>query len=180
MDPRARRGILVLLVAAVVVIVIALLNGGGGDNGNGGPVPPTIASGSDLTDLAKDAGHTVYWAGERPGTRTEFQEDQDGNVYIRYLPLRGNPASQRSKSLTVGSYPVGNAVAGLEVVANRPGENTYKLPTVPGAIAVSSVNKPTSIYVAFPGSAVQVEVFDPDPARGLQTVMQGEITRLGG
>jgi len=164
-------------VIAVVVIAIVLISGSGSDNG-GGAVSPTIASGDDLTKLAGDTDHTVYWAGNKPNTRTEFERTSDGNVYIRYLPPTGDPASQRNRSLTIGSYPVGNAVAGLEVVAKRSGENTYTIRTVPGAIAVSSVNKPTSVYVAFPGSAVQVEVYDPNPAVALQTVLQGEIVPL--
>jgi len=177
-NPRARGLLLLVLVIAVVVIAIVLISGGGGGGNGGGAVSPTIASGDDLTKLAGDTGNTVYWAGNKPNTRTEFERTSDGNVYIRYLPPTGDPASQRSRSLTIGSYPVGNAVAGLEVVAKRPGENTYTIHTVPGAIAVSSVDKPTSVYVAFPGSSVQVEVYDPNPAVALQTVLQGEIVPL--
>ena len=34
---------------------------------------------------------------------------------------------------------------------------------------------PTSVYVAYPGSKVQIEVFDPDPARALRLVTSGHI-----
>jgi hypothetical protein len=177
-NQRARMVLLGVLGVAVVVIAILLISGGGDDNGGGGAVSPTLASGDDLTNLAKDAGHVVYWAGERPGTRTEFQKDSEGNVYIRYLPQSGNPASERNSSLTIGSYPVGDAVAGLEVVAKRPGANTYKLPSTPGALVVNNDNKPNSVYLAFPGSSVQIEVYDPNEAEALKTALQGEIVPL--
>jgi len=163
---------------AVIAIAVLLISGGDSDDNGGGAVAPTLASGDDLTSLADDAGHTVYWAGERPDNRTEFEKDNDGNVYVRYLPQSGNPASERNNSLTVGSYPVGDAVAGLEVVAKRPGANTYKLQSAPGAIVVNNDNKPNSVYVGFPGSAIQVEVYDPTPGEALKIVLQGEIAPL--
>jgi hypothetical protein len=177
-NTRLRAILLGVLAVAVIVIAIVLITGGGDDNNGGGAVPPTLASGEDLTNLANETNHSVYWAGEQPGTRTEFERDSDGNVYVRYLPQTGNPASERNSSLTVGSYPVGDAVAGLEVVAKRPGANTYKLQSVPGALVVNNDSKPSSVYVAFPGSAVQVEVYDPNPADALKAVLSGEIVPL--
>jgi hypothetical protein len=175
---RGRVLLLGVLAIAVIVIAVLLIAGGGGGDNKPSAVSPTIASGAELRKLASESGHTVYWVGERPGMRTEFERDADGNVYIRYLPATGNPASERNGALTIGSYPVGNAVAGLEVVAKRPGTNLYNLRSSPGSIVVNSDSKPSSVYVAFAHSPVQVEVYDPVAADSLRAVLQGEVEPL--
>lgn len=172
-EGRQRAVILAVLAVAVAVIAFLLLRG---DDNGGGPVEPTVASGEDLRELAEDAGHEVYWAGERPNTRIEFEEADDGLVYVRYLPETGDPAADRDRSLTIGSYPVGDAIAGLEVVAGRKGTTRQELPG--GALVVTNENRPTSVYLAYPGSPIQIEVYDPDSAKAMQVAVSGDVIPL--
>jgi len=176
---RRRFAILAVVAVAVLVVAYLLLSGGDDDDDDGsGPVAAGVLSADELRERAGDVNFTVYWAGPRDDTRLEFERTDEGNVFVRYLPEEGDPADERSDSLTIGSYPVGDAVAGLKVVAKRPGAETYDLPGEPKAIVVSNENAPNSVYVALPDSAVQVEVYHPDPKRALETVLSGEVVPL--
>src|SRR5262245_61692385 len=73
----ASSGLTGLLVFAGLIVlagaVVWLLVRGGDDEAT--PVDkPVAASTADLQRVAKDAGHPVYWAGERPGSTYELMK----------------------------------------------------------------------------------------------------------
>ena len=45
-----------------------------------------------------------------------------------------------------------------------------------GGIGVYSSSQPTNVYVAYPGSNLQIEVFDPSAKRAQQLVASGQVT----
>lgn len=94
-------------------------------------------------------------------------------VYIRYLSVDARLGDPRGIFLTIGTYPVAHAYAETERVALERGAWTHRLPG--GGIAVSRASRPTSVYLSYPRSPVQVEVYDPDPARARQLVLSGRV-----
>jgi hypothetical protein len=168
---------------AIVVTVAALAGLGvwlvvrGDDSTPGTPQaattqPPLSVTGSTrvsevgLRRLAGALGTPVYWAGNRPGVRYELTETPEGRVYVRYLP-KGVAAGALDPYLTVGTYPVDDAFAVTRAAASRPG--SVKVAVGAGGVAFYSTSRPSNVYVAFPRSAVQIEVYDPtgETARGL-------------
>jgi hypothetical protein len=111
-----------------------------------------------LKKLAAQLGHPVYWLGPRPGTTLELSRTPDGRVYIRYLRQGVAPGSSKA-FLSVGTYPVRRATAATKAEAKKAGAVKITLPG--GAVAFSTKARPTNVYVAFPGSDEQVEVYDP-------------------
>jgi hypothetical protein len=113
-----------------------------------------------LRALGAQLGRPVYWAGPERGVTYEFTETADRRVYVRYLPAGVAAGSPRS-FLTVGTYPVANAFAVTRAAARRQG--SVKVPLGGGSrgVAFYSASRPTNVYAAFPGSAVQIEIFDP-------------------
>jgi hypothetical protein len=170
-----RVALLAVLAVAVAVIAYLLISGGGGSNSDNAK-SARIVTGADLRDLAGEVGHPIYWAGERPGTRLEFHEDPDGNVFVRYLTGDAAAGDPNQRFLTIGTYFTGNAVSGLEVVAKRKGAITAPLPG--GGIVVTNTSTPTSVYLADQGSDYQVEVYDPDPRTALRLATSGEVVPL--
>ena len=123
----------------------------------------SAASVAQLRSLPDQTGHAVYWAGPLEGHTYELTRPTDGNVYVRYLP-RGVPVGDRPARLHDGRHlpptrrPEGPAPAGA---ATRRGD----LPLADGGIAVYGRDRPSSVYLAFPGEDVQVEVYDPSPGK---------------
>jgi hypothetical protein len=65
----------------------------------------------------------------------------------------------------------------LQDLAKQPNEKSVPAPG--GGIAVYATNAPTNVYVAFPGSDEQIEVFDPSAKRALRLVKTGRVAPVG-
>jgi hypothetical protein len=130
-------------------------------------------SAQELAELPATVGHPVYWAGPTRDFTYELTRTSDGRIYIRYLPAGVSIGSNQPKYLTVGTYPLMNALAAVRGIAKRLHVTPMKLSG--GGAAVQDTKHPTSVYFAYPGSDYQIEVFDPSPARALQLVVSGKI-----
>jgi hypothetical protein len=99
----------------------------------------------------------------------------DGRIYVRYLPAGVKVGVARPEFLTVGTYPQTHALAVLKAAAAK-GSETIELE---GGGLARIDEKPTSIYLAYPGEDLVVEVYDPDAARARQLVTSGRIVPVG-
>jgi hypothetical protein len=130
------------------------------------------ASPPSLRALAKASGHPIYWAGTQPKVKYELTQVTDGRIYIRYLP-KGVPLRTKHVYPIVATYPVPNAYKAVRTAAKESGAVTFRAPR--GGLAVYNQSAPTNVYLAYPGSKYQVEVFDPNPSRARQLVRSGTI-----
>lgn len=163
----------VALVALSALSAGLLLRGGSGpDTG------PTTADAAQLRDLSGSLGHVVYWAGyPSRGTELELTQATNDSVYVRYLDGTAEVGDPGRGFTTVGTYLVPTAFAALSREARRPSTITRDLPG--GGLAVMDLNRPRSVYLAWPGSGYEVEVFDPSPKRALDLVLSGAIAPVG-
>jgi hypothetical protein len=122
-------------------------------------------------------GFPVYWAGEIARRALELTNAPGSRAFVRYLPPGTRAGDPRARFTTVATYAVGNGVAAVTRVSHEPGAVTIHAPG--GAVAISSSARPTSVYVAFPGSSSEVEVFNPDPATARFLVTSGKIVPVG-
>lgn len=177
-------GIRRLRVGAVIAIVLAVglvawlifRDDDSSDNTPQGPVS-SAASEDQLRALPQETGQPVYWAGRRGGYTYELTRTNDGNVFIRYLPAGVQPGAQQPDYLTVGTYPRRRALAQLRRLARRQGSVDFEAPN--GGLAVYSRDRPNSVYVAFPGEDVQIEVYDPRAQRARSIVREGRVRPIG-
>jgi hypothetical protein len=140
----------------------------------GGPVAATPGA---LRSLSAEVGHPLYWIGNEPNTTYELTRTSGGRVFIRYLPP-GVPIGVRQARYTiVGTYPVANALGVLRRLSKRHGEKRLLVPR--GGLAVYSTSTPTNVYVAYPDSNLQIELFDPSPERARQLVTSGRVGPVG-
>ena len=177
-NPRARVGAIVA-VAALVAIGVWLVvrhNDNGSSSGaiaTGPAIGPVAATQDRLRQLADQEGHDVYWIGPEGNTTYELTRTSAGRIYVRYLP-NGVPVGVDKPDYTiVGTYPVPNATSVLQGLAAKSGENKLSVPN--GGIAVYSSAQPTNVYVAYPGSNLQIEVFDPSAERAQRLVTSGQV-----
>lgn len=163
----------VILAAVLVAVVAFILISGGDDNSGSGSKNVVSADAAKVQELAAEQGHPIYWAGPAGAQPIEWTDLPDGRVYVRYLTGGAEIGDPRPQFLTVGTYPVGNGVAALRKADKVPGSRTFSVGG--GGIALVNRNGPTSVYLAYPGSKYQIEVFDPVPGRALKLVTSGEI-----
>ena len=184
--PRSRRRLApwiggAVVVVAAIVLAVVLLGGGGDDDDDGAAAarraPAVAATARTLAALPADVGHAVYWVGARPGTTYELTRTRSGRVWVRYLPAGVPVGTDDATYLTVGSYPQRDALTTLEANARAQGVAPVALPD--GGRAFQDPGRPTSAYAAFPGSDVQVEVFDATPGRALRLIRAGLLAAVG-
>ena len=170
-SPEIRIGTVVALAIIAGLVVWLLVRG----NDNSTPASRSsvqAASAKDLAALSTTVRHPVYWAGPAPGYTYELTRTPDGRIYIRYLHS-GTPLGSRRPVLAIGTYPLKDAPAAISRIAAQQRSKAMRLKG--GGLAVQDTKHPTSIYLAYPGSNYQIEVYDPSPARALQLVVSGKI-----
>jgi hypothetical protein len=178
-NPQLRVGAVVVVAVLVAIGVWLLVHGGGSSGGNsttganGPSLGPEAATPQRIQSLAADEGHPIYWVGPKDGTTYELTRTSSGRIFVRYLPS-GVPVGTKKAGYTiVGTYPVANATGVLKGLAKQPDEKTLSVPG--GGIAVYSSSTPTNVYVAYPGSNLQIEVYDPSAQRAQQLVTSGQV-----
>jgi hypothetical protein len=132
-------------------------------------------SGQSLHALSESIGRPIYWAGARNGVTYEFTETADHRIYVRYLP-NGVEAGSPHPYLTVASYPVANAYQVTRAASRKAG--AVKVEGPGGAVAFYTRSRPTNVYLAFPGSDVQVELYDPAGRALPNLVAAGKVKLL--
>jgi hypothetical protein len=167
-------------IAALVVAASAFaLVAGCGDGSDSDSSRRTSAGGAEivsadsLRQTASEGTTPIYWAGEQEGTELELSQPDKNRTYVRYLTGDAEAGDKRADFLTIGTYAQPNAVASLRRQSKRSGGTIAK---APGNVTVYyDRNNPQSVYLAYPGAPVEVEVFDPSFKRALRMVESGQI-----
>jgi len=176
--PDVRIGAVVAVALAMAFIVWLIVRGGGGSSGatkttTTSPLAaaPHAATVSELRALAVRAGHPIYWAGPKSGRTYELSVTSSGRFYVRYLP-HGVSIGNKGAYPFVGTYPFPNAYGALKTLAKH---SDASFPVPGGGLAVYSNSTPTNVYVAFPGTNEEIEVFDPAAAHARALIASGQI-----
>jgi hypothetical protein len=163
-----------VLIVVALILVLAL---GGGDDSSNSESGPQVLSLDALREDVSGQTPPVYWAGEQPGAQLELSRPADGRTYVRYLTGGAKAGDERPDFLTVGTYFHADPVKALKrqaqgaegVIATAPGNATVYF----------NRDEPHSVYLAYPGVEVEIEVYDPDFTRALQLVNSGQIIPVG-
>jgi hypothetical protein len=179
--PELRVGAIVAVaLAAAAVVWLLVRDDSGGSSAktpNVAAVPAVSASPGRLRDLSVEAGRPIYWLGPQADRTYELTRTTLDRIYVRYLPSGVAVGTTEAKYPLVGTYPVDSAYDVLTQLAKRSGESSFTAPK--GGFAVYSTERPTNIYLAYPGSDVQIEVFDPSAERARELVASGHVVPVG-
>ena len=166
-------------LAAIAVLVACAAAGCGGKKATttvsaiGQSPTAKEATPDELRSLSGELGHPIYWLGEESGHIYELTQLKDGRIFIRYLPHGVPIGSTQAIYTIVGTYPVRNAYNVLKKLAKKPGELSFAAPH--NGLAVFSTSRPTNVYLAYPGSNLQIEVFDPSSQHARNLIMTGQV-----
>jgi hypothetical protein len=174
---KIRTYIALALVGLAAILLVAWLVSGDDDSSSSSSGEARVVSADELEDAVAGEAEPVYWAGEEEGTELELSQPEEGLTYVRYLSDGAEAGDQRAEFLTVGTYVQPDAVKALRRQAK---ESDGVLGTAPGdGVVYFNRNQPASVYLAYPGVDVQIEVFDPSFTRALQLVNSGQIVPVG-
>jgi hypothetical protein len=159
-----RHRVYVVLAVLWSALVVAAAAGGAaamllGRDDESSAIPagvPVAVSGKALSAFAASHAAPVYWAGGLPSRRLELTTSRAG-TFVRYLPAGVQAGDPRPTFTTIATYPLPNAYATAAGRRKQPGMASRKTPG--GGLAVWNRDKPTSVYVAFPGVSHLVEVY---------------------
>jgi uncharacterized membrane protein len=167
-----------LVAVAAVAVVLTLLLGSDDavDAVEPKPGTPVGVSATALREYARSADGPVFWAGELPGTELELTRTNRRETFVRYLSGDARVGDARPAFATVSTYLYERAYEVTAKSGKRRGMVSRDAPD--GGIAVWSKRRPTSVYVAYPGSDRLVEVFDPDAERARELVLSGQVSRV--
>lgn len=167
------------IVAAAVTAALLAGCGGGSDSSSSSSTRPgaaEIVSPDSLRETASEAATPIYWAGEQDETELELSLPEKDRAYVRYLTGGAEAGDKRADFLTIGTYAQPNAVTSLRRQAKRSGGTIDHAPG--NATVYYDRDNSGSVYLAYPGSPVEVEVFDPSFQRALQLVESGQIVAV--
>jgi hypothetical protein len=174
---RIRSYIALALVGVAAILLVVWLTSGNDDSSKGDSGAAEIVSVNSLRDAVAGGDTPVYWAGEQQGTEVELSQPGEGRTYVRYLTGGAKAGDPRADFLTVGTYAHAEPVAALRRQGREPGG---VLGSAPGkAVVYFNRDQPNSVYLAYPGVDVEIEVFDPNFTRALQLVNSGQIVPVG-
>jgi hypothetical protein len=164
------------LRTAVLVVLLLLTLGlvGCGDEKEQLTPGAKILTQPELQATVASLGYPVYWLGPREGTEYEYTHRADGRVYIRYLKP-GTTAGAHDLFLTVGTYPMADAYQVVKKIGKLPDADKVK---VKGGTGAQSQKKPESVYVAFRGKDLEIEVYSPDQGVALSEVTNGNLEKI--
>lgn len=181
--PSVRLGaVIALAIAAGLVAWLVFRDNGSSSTSRttptttAGTAKPLAVSEKGMRTIA-GLGVPIYWAGARSGSTYEMTKTTDDRVLIRYLPA-GTKVGASGTFLTVGTYPMKNAFTITSGLAR--GSGAVAIPIGHGAVAFYSKKTPTNVYVAYPGSNYQIEVYDPTTRAAQQLVFSGQIVPVVG
>ncbi len=167
---------LVALVAAGLLVFLGtrLL----GDDDDDEPAVPVALSESELTGAAGELGPTVYWVGPQPAiSEYELTKTDDGRIYIRYLTEGKDAGDPGADFLTVGTYPVPNALTHLQ---DAEAKGQAKAISKQAGYSVLESASGQSAYVVFDDHPdLEIEIFDPQPGKALELAKSGSLRPLG-
>jgi hypothetical protein len=171
--------ITVRTLAILIVLFVAGTAGGitlllrHGDAKPAAVVPPTdvptVLSADELRTVAESS--PLYWAGVLQHRRLEVTTTERG-TFVRYLPAAVR-VGKREQALTIATYELEDAWNLAQQAAHSADARERHL--ADGRIAVWRTTRPTSVYLAQPGSTVLVEVFDPDARKARHLSLAGLI-----
>ena len=140
------------------------------------PGTPAIVAENEIAAVAKAAGHDVYGIPAPPATRLEVTRGSRGEVWVRYLSGDAQAGDRRADFLTVGTDRQAGALDAARVAAEGAQTRSTELPG--GGLMLWSLDRPTRVYFARPGSELLVEVYSPDPEQAKGLVRGGAVAPL--
>jgi hypothetical protein len=171
--------VLLVVLSAALLVAVAVLLMRDDDPVSLTPGEPQLVSAEELSEVADQSDHPVYWVGERDGVDYELTETTAGQIFVRYLEGDAAAGDERADFVTVATYPSKDGVAEIKQAVRDTsrarlgrGDN--------GAFLLIDPSSSRSAHLAYPGAdSPQIEVYSPVPGEALRLASRGVVQPLG-
>jgi len=137
---------------------------------------PRLVSSDEMVGIPDEIGHTMFWAGERPGAEVEVRHDLIGNTHVRYLTGGAEAGTPEQTYLDIGTYPFEGAGEATRRLAGQQGLTRVE---AGDAIGFYDPARPTNVFLVFAGEPdYQVEVYHPEGEGALEVALSGDIVPM--
>lgn len=161
---------LATLVAILLVVWLLVDDSGSTETESSASTEAEIVSVESLRSAAEET--PIYWAGPPEGAELELSRPSTDRTYVRYL-TDDAAAGDPQRFLTVGSYRLADPVAALRSQGRQPDGVIVSAPDE-GTVYFSK-QRPESVYLAYPGTETQIEVYAPDFKEALELATSGRV-----
>lgn len=131
---------------------------------------------SELIAAVKKTGLEIYWAGPVNGAKYTLSIPADGQAYVRYLPNGDGLSDTKPNYVVIATYTTVDAFTTTQSAGNQ--SNGVVFINRQNAVVYYSKSMPTNVYVAYPDSKYQIEIFDPLAAGALDIASKQGALRL--
>lgn len=114
---------------------------------------------NELIDAVKKLGIDVYWAGPVKDAKYTLAVPVEGQAYVRYLPNGDGLSDTKPNYVVIATYTTVDAFTATQAAGNQTDGLTFI--NSEGAAVYYSKDSSTNVYVAYPNSNYQIEVFNP-------------------
>jgi hypothetical protein len=169
---RSPYAVAALAVVAAAVVVALLVSRGDDNSSDGERGRASGVSVAELRALSRKLDQPLYWVGKKRSYTYELT-DTGKRMYIRYLPPGVAVDDERPNFLTVGTYRYTDPIARLRAYRRERGATVRDLGS--GGVAAVPRSRSRTVYLAFPGEELLVEVYAPSPARARRLAFSGRV-----
>lgn len=146
-----------LTAVAFIILKPVLLDGQLSVNGQ--TLGQVALTESQLRDLVKREGVVAYWSGPQENALYSLVINNNHQVFVRYLPNGKGLEDTEATYRVVATYPQADAFTVTKAAGNQ--ANAISFINGDGAQVFYSKTLSANVYLAYPDSPFEVEVFDP-------------------
>lgn len=133
---------------------------------------------SQLVGLVNDEKISAYWAGPRVGYFYTLDNTVKNRSIISYV--EANPPAEKAPLNTrlIATYYSKGAFTNSVLAAGKSGNTGFR--NEDGSVVFYQATRKTDVYLAFPKSDYQIEIYDSTMGQALSlAILKDQITRIG-
>lgn len=153
------------ITVGLTLLIQSFFNLGFNNSGTVAGADQVVLTEPELRQIVSQLGQTIYWAG--PMTNAKYTLNvNDTSAFVRYLPEGEGAEDTGMNYLVVATYEVNGAFDAVRTAGNE--QDGISISNSDGAAVYYNKAIPNNVYLAYPNTNFQIEIFDPAAERALQ------------
>ena len=154
-----------LISVAMTLVIQSFFNLGFNGEATATSADQVVLTEPELRQIVSELGKTIYWAG--PMTNAKYTLSvTDTASFVRYLPDGEGASDAGLNYLIIATYEINAAYEAVQTAGNE--QDGISISNSDGAAIYYNKNAPNNVYLAYPNTNFQLEIFDPSADRALQ------------
>jgi len=153
------------LTLILTLAVQSVFNLGFNNSGTVQNASQVVLTEPELREIVSQLGQIIYWAGPMANAKYTLNVN-DTAAFVRYLPEGEGVEDTGMNYLVIATYEVNGAFEAVRTAGNE--QDGISISNSDGAAVYYNKSNPNNVYIAYPNTNFQIEIFDPSVDRALQ------------